>query len=48
MEELVQILRPKMVGGGGGAVLSVVELLASHGDWRTQRLARGRPYGGAG
>jgi hypothetical protein len=37
-----------MVGGGGGAVLSVVELLASHGDWRTQRLARGRPYGGAG
>ena len=37
-----------MVGGGGGAVLSVVELMASHGDWRTQRLAQGRPHGGTG
>jgi hypothetical protein len=37
-----------MVGGGGGAVLCVVELLASCGDRHTQRLARGRPHSGAG
>ena len=36
-----------MVGGGGGAVLCVVELLASLGDWHTQRLSRGRLHGGA-
>ena len=29
-----------MVGGGGGAVLCVVELMASHGDRRTQARAR--------
>ena len=29
-----------MVGGGGGAVLCVVELMASHGDQRTQARAR--------
>lgn len=37
-----------MVRGGGGAVLCVVELMASHGDRCTQRLERGRPHGGAG
>ena len=29
-----------MVGGGGGAVLFLVELMASHGDRRTQARAR--------
>ena len=29
-----------MVGGGGGAVLCVVELMASYGDWHTQAPAR--------
>ena len=37
-----------MVRGGGGAVLCVVELMASHGDWRTQRLMRGKPHSGTG
>ena len=37
-----------MVEGDGGAVLYVVELMASHGDRRTQRLARVRPHGGVG
>jgi hypothetical protein len=37
-----------MVEGGGGAVLCVVELMTSHGDRRTQRLAQGRPHDGTG
>ncbi len=48
VEESVQIWRPKMVGGGGGAVFCVVELRASRGDRRTQRLVQGRLHGGAG
>ena len=35
VEESVQIWRPKMVRGGGGAVFCVMELLASRGDRHT-------------